>query len=80
MQASVLKLERMAVALVKTGKAADLRGQQRDVVRCQALRRGTLLGKDAEIVGSRRGEGGGLQPAWRHADHHFLGRERRRVL
>lgn len=61
------------MALVKAGQAGELGGQQGAVVRGHALRRGALLGEGAEGVGGGRG-GGGVQPPWRHTNHHLLGR------
>ena len=79
-QAAVLELERMTVALVKTGQTSELGGQQGAVVGRHGLGRGALLRETAERVGGRRRGGGGLQRPWRHANHHFLGRQRWRVL
>ncbi len=50
-QAAILKLQRVTVALVKTGQAGELRGQQGAVMEGHALGRGTLLGEGADGIG-----------------------------
>lgn len=52
-QAAVLQLEGVAVALVKTGQAGELRRQQRAVVERHDVGRGALLGESAQGSGGR---------------------------
>lgn len=51
MQAAILKLERVPVALVETGQTGELGGEQGAMVGRHALGRGALLGESAERVG-----------------------------
>lgn len=55
-QAAVLKLQRVTVALVNTGQTGELRGQQGAMVEGHDLGWGALLGEGAEgIRGWRSG-------------------------
>lgn len=53
-QAAVLKLQRVTMALVNTGQTSELRGQQRAMVEGHDLGWGALLGEGAEGIRGRR--------------------------
>lgn len=78
-QAAVLQLERVAVALVKTGQTGELRRQQGAVVERHDVGRSALLGESAQRSGGRSG-GCRVQDPWRDANHHLLRGKRGRVL
>lgn len=78
-QAAVLQLERVAVALVEAGQTGELRRQQGAVVERHDVGRGALLGEGAQRVGGRSGGRGVQEPRW-DANHHLFRWQRGRVL
>lgn len=78
-QAAVLQLEGVAVALVETGQTGELRRQQGAVVERHEVGRGALLGESAQGSGGRS-VGRRVEEPRRDADHHLLRWKWGRVL